>query len=86
MTSPEVSSNLRNGEPSNISGNNIIFSMNRNTILIDNSNSNSNFNYNMNIDQNMDDFSEDNNTTNRDFDTQLDEIYDNLNYLITTEK
>jgi len=64
---------------------NNIFSMNSingNNILIDNSNYNSNIN-----DPNIDvELSEDNNISNRDFDNQLDEIFDNLNYLITSEK
>jgi len=63
---------------------NNIFSINSlhtNNILIDNLN----FNSNTHMDQNIDvELSDDN--SNRDFDNQLDEIFDNLNYLITSEK
>ncbi len=55
-------------------------SSNRNNILINNSNSNLNANMDENINEEL---SVDN---NRDFDNQIDEIYDNLNYLITSEK
>lgn len=79
---------LRNRNLTSINPNtriNNIFSMNSvnsNNILIDNSNFNSNI-----VDPNIDvELSEEGGDSHRDFDNQLDEIFDNLNYLITSEK